>query len=385
MPVKSGTGTGSVMAKPFVFMGHTFANVANGIGAFAEGMATSATGSASHTEGAETSAIGSMSHAEGSRTIAHGASSHSQGKYNVEDTEDIYADIVGNGSNNARSNAFALTWTGDGHYAGDVYVHSNADSTGGTKLATIEDIPDAPVQDVQVNGVSTVTDGVANVIIPEVPVQDVQIDDVSVVDSGVAKIPKAGASLGLVSINSDRGINISNGMLFVNKATPSGAKAGVDRFSPIVPYNEHEATFYGLAKAAGDSTQSASDNAVGAYTDEAKQAIQTMLDVPSKADVPTKVSDLTDDSDHYTKPAGGIPASDLAETYLTSYTETDPTVPAWAKEPTKPTYTAAEVGAPTVAEMQQAIANVNTMSIHVCAAAEYNAETGVPTIANPDT
>ena len=69
--------------------------------------------------------------------------------------------------------------------------------------------------------------------------------------------------------------------------------------------------------------------------------------------------------------------------YLT--TETDPTVPAWAKEPTKPAYTAAEVGAPTVAEMQQAIANVNTMKIHICAQAEYNAETGVPTIQNPDT
>lgn len=34
-----------------------------------------------------------------------------------------------------------------------------------------------------------------------------------------------------------------------------------------------------------------------------------------------------------------------ADTALQSYTETDPTVPAWAKSPTKPTYTAAEVGA----------------------------------------
>lgn len=31
--------------------------------------------------------------------------------------------------------------------------------------------------------------------------------------------------------------------------------------------------------------------------------------------------------------------------YLTGYAETDPTVPAWAKENTKPTYTASEVGA----------------------------------------
>lgn len=39
--------------------------------------------------------------------------------------------------------------------------------------------------------------------------------------------------------------------------------------------------------------------------------------------------------------------------YLT--TETDPTVPAWAKAAQKPSYTAAEVGAPTVAEMNTAI------------------------------
>ena len=51
----------------------------------------------------------------------------------------------------------------------------------------------------------------------------------------------------------------------------------------------------------------------------------------AKADassVPTKVSELTND-------AG----------YLTNYTETDPTVPSWAKESTKPRYTASEVGA----------------------------------------
>lgn len=41
--------------------------------------------------------------------------------------------------------------------------------------------------------------------------------------------------------------------------------------------------------------------------------------------------------------AGDIP--DLSGTYLTSYTETDPTVPSWAKQSTKPSYTASEVGA----------------------------------------
>ena len=55
----------------------------------------------------------------------------------------------------------------------------------------------------------------------------------------------------------------------------------------------------------------------------------------------------------YEKPSGGIPASDLASAVQTALaqagtavqTETDPTVPAWAKASTKPTYTASEVGA----------------------------------------
>ena len=40
---------------------------------------------------------------------------------------------------------------------------------------------------------------------------------------------------------------------------------------------------------------------------------------------------------------------------LDSYTETDPTVPDWAKQSTKPTYTADEVGAATMAEVNAAI------------------------------
>lgn len=57
----------------------------------------------------------------------------------------------------------------------------------------------------------------------------------------------------------------------------------------------------------------------------------------------------------YSKPSSGIPKSDLAsavqtslgkaDTALQSYTETDPTVPSWAKASNKPNYTASEVGA----------------------------------------
>jgi hypothetical protein len=96
--------------------------------------------------------------------------------------------------------------------------------------------------------------------------------------------------------------------------------------------------------------------------------------LPSTTAIPSKTSDLTNDSGYltgitssdvttalgytpgtYSKPSNGIPETDLdsavqtslglADTALQSFTETDPTVPAWAKASTKPSYTASEVGA----------------------------------------
>lgn len=54
----------------------------------------------------------------------------------------------------------------------------------------------------------------------------------------------------------------------------------------------------------------------------------------------------------YSKPSGGIPKSDLSSIVQTSLekadsalqSETDPTVPSWAKQPNKPSYTQDEVG-----------------------------------------
>lgn len=64
---------------------------------------------------------------------------------------------------------------------------------------------------------------------------------------------------------------------------------------------------------------------------------------------------FTKNTGTYSKPSGGIPPTDLssdvqtslgkADTALQSFTETDPTVPQWAKQTQKPTYTAQEVGA----------------------------------------
>lgn len=129
------------------------------------------------------------------------------------------------------------------------------------------------------------------------------------------------SKVGVIRIGN--GLFMSGQTLHINTAPNNLIKAGSNVYAPITPGNQHTSTFYGLAKAAGDSTQSASSNAIGTYTAEAKTAIQTMLDVPAKSDIPTKVSDLTDDSGHYTKPASGIPASDLAAGVIPEVPVTD--------------------------------------------------------------
>lgn len=130
-----------------------FGTKASGNCSHAEGGTTEASGTDAHAEGDGTKASGDGSHAEGQGTIANAASAHAQGRYNVANTS--HADIVGNGrTNSTRSNAYALDWDGNGYYAGDVYVGCNADSTGGTKLATVTEL-DNKVDKVSGKGLST--------------------------------------------------------------------------------------------------------------------------------------------------------------------------------------------------------------------------------------
>ena len=67
----------------------------------------------------------------------------------------------------------------------------------------------------------------------------------------------------------------------------------------------------------------------------------------TSSSVPTKVSELDNDSGFITSASVPTKVSELSNDsgFITTYTETDPTVPSWAKSSSKPTYTAAEVGA----------------------------------------
>ena len=114
---------------------------ASGGSSHAEGYLTTASSDSSHAEGFNTKASGKQSHAEGYSTRASSNYQHVQGKYNIEDSNNTYADIIGNGSSNNRSNAATVDWQGNAWYSGDVYVGSTSGTNkdeGSKKLATEE-------------------------------------------------------------------------------------------------------------------------------------------------------------------------------------------------------------------------------------------------------
>lgn len=457
--------------------------------AHTEGNGTVASGLSAHAEGSGTKAQGDYSHAEGRNTIANGEASHVSGTYNIEDsytfwpewvasTEYVvgdkvkvtvtennettvtgyicktansdasftaskwikdtsmnFAEIIGNGTAFAtRSNARALSWDGNEYLAGDLYVQANNDSSGGTKVAKITDIPTIPAnvsafindagyltshQDISgkadkitgaTNGNFAALDANGNLTdsghkhsdyltsfietdptVPNwakaeskptytaseiglgnvanerqysannpppsdntkqnkitasgilkgdgnggvsaavagtdyiashqdisgkadkvtsatngnfaaldsngnltdsghkhsdyltshqtIPVTNVQLNGTSILNNGVANVPVAGSStLGVISAKTTDGLFVgTDGDLRVQRASSSEIKSADQAYRPITPYTQHESTFYGLAKAAGDNTQSASSNAVGTYTEDAKSKISDML------------------------------------------------------------------------------------------------------------
>ena len=93
---------------------------------------------------------------------------------------------------------------------------------------------------------------------------------------------------GIVKVASSNGVAMTNdGQIYINQASVNNVKQGTANYFPIVPSHQHEAAFYGLAKAAGDTTQASSDNAVGTYTADASAAIRSMLGAVGKTEYAT--------------------------------------------------------------------------------------------------
>lgn len=109
-------------------------------------------------------------------------------------------------------------------------------------------------------------------------ISDVQVNGVSVVSGGVANVPVAEANtFGVVKADPDYGIYISYGKLRLSAATLANIKAGSTDLKPITPSDEHAAAFYGLAKAAGADMKDIVSTTVGTYPEAQKSAISQML------------------------------------------------------------------------------------------------------------
>ena len=135
---------------------------------------------------------------------------------------------------------------------------------------------------ITVDGVTVTYDENDIYVTPQAePVTDVRVNGTSIAANGVANVPIADSiTLGVAKFNANNGLSIfSNGDAYVACSNSANIKSGAGLHRPIVPNFQHESTFYGLAKASGDTTQSASSNAVGTYTDNAKASIKSMLGI----------------------------------------------------------------------------------------------------------
>lgn len=97
---------------------------------------------------------------------------------------------------------------------------------------------------------------------------------------------------------------------------------------------------------------------------ETKANKSEIPDISNKADrseIPTRVSQLENDSGYITSiPDNLVTEEELqSKGYLTEFIESDPTVPEWAKQPTKPTYTLEELGAEAMGSAANAILEAN--------------------------
>ena len=115
-------------------------------------------------------------------------------------------------------------------------------------------------------------------------VDDVQINGTSVVTSGVANVPVAGPnSLGTVRVSSTYGMKMygtNSDVIGVILASNSQIKNGGAGYLMLTPNEQHTSTFYGLAKAAGADMKDISSTTVGIYPETQKSAINSMLSAP---------------------------------------------------------------------------------------------------------
>ena len=166
-----------------------------------------------------------------------------------------------------------------------VWSASKVSGTVSNLNGAINDKQDAPASGAAAGKVLGLTE-VSNELVPTwvsqpgVPVQDVQVNGTSILSQGVANVPVANATTpGAVKVSQDNSVCFSSiNQLILHDITLDNVKAGTTIGRAVVPAIQHASAFYGLAKASGDTTQSSSSNAVGQYTETAKRKITDMIE-----------------------------------------------------------------------------------------------------------
>jgi hypothetical protein len=113
-------------------------------------------------------------------------------------------------------------------------------------------------------------------------VTDVQINGTTILSQGVANIPiMSDSAYGVAKVKNAYGLYMgSDGFIRTGRAYTSEIRPGINAYVSIVPINQHEATFYGFAKAAGADMKNIDNTTVGIYPEAQKSAISDMLNAP---------------------------------------------------------------------------------------------------------
>ena len=302
-------------------------NIASSTYAHAEGNGTKATAPGTHAEGNSTTASSTYAHAEGNSTTASGTSSHAEGENTTASGYNSHAEGNGTVASGGYSHAENSNTTASGWYshAGGINSEAKAEASFAHGEYAVSDYRGGAAF-----GVSNKTKDALFVVGNGSPGGSYESDALVLDDGGnlwVAGSIKCGGGSGGYTLSPATADTLGGVMIGDNISVTADGVISVN-LSAYLKSDE----ISDWAKAENKPAYTASEIGLGNVDNTAdidkpiSTATQTALD--SKADTghTHTVSDITD-----------MPA------YLTQ--ETDPTVPAWAKAESKPTYTADEVGA----------------------------------------
>lgn len=325
-------------------------NVASGEYAHAEGYMVKATGDYSHAEGNSSIASDYGSHAEGESTVASGACSHAEGSVTtasgVEAHTEGFCTVASGVASHAEGSGMYTFAIVSGVANSKTYTLSNADNN--IKAGCVARYKNVRTL-IKAYNPTKLTITVAETLSET---EAIDREFVDIIYAGISSGDYAhtegyGTNASGESAHAEGSETIANG----NNQHVQGKYNVVDnenKYAHIVGNgtsnaarsNAHTLDWFGNAWFAGDIKI----GGVGRDDKEAKEVATTEY-VYNKiaavqSEVPTKTSDLTNDSG-----------------FITDYTETDPTVPSWAKQPSKPSYTKDEVGLDNVDNVKQYSAN----------------------------